>query len=155
MHCWHTVPKTQWDCIENWVKCDNVIVVRANFPQNHFQRWPYLSPSYPWERWKQVNDGTQLSIVTVSIWLSLFDPEGTVLWQFWPVKNSFVTMADTGLLVDISDPGGGDSGGSLGPLNLRRGRNSLASSHPKTLEVVKNSWLVKFCAIGPCNFWWL
>ena len=44
-------------------------------------------------------------------------------------------MANTGLLVDISDPGGGDCGGSLGPLNLRRGRNSLASSHPKTLEV--------------------
>jgi len=42
-------------------------------------------------------------------------------------------MANTGLLVDISDPGGGDCGGSLGPLNLRRGRNSLAS-HPKTLE---------------------
>ena len=44
-------------------------------------------------------------------------------------------MADIGLLVDISDPGGGDRGGALGPLNLRRGRNSLASSHPKTLEV--------------------
>ena len=44
-------------------------------------------------------------------------------------------MANTGLLVDISDPGGGDRGGALGPLNLRRGRNSLASSHPKTLEV--------------------
>ena len=43
-------------------------------------------------------------------------------------------MATTGLLVDISDPGGGDCGGSIGPLNLRRGRNSLAS-HPKTLEV--------------------
>ena len=34
-------------------------------------------------------------------------------------------MADTGLLVDISDPGGGDCGGNLGPLNLRRGRNSF------------------------------
>ena len=45
-------------------------------------------------------------------------------------------MGDTGLLVDISDPGGGDSGGNLGPLNLRRGRNSLlASNHLKTLEV--------------------
>jgi len=42
-------------------------------------------------------------------------------------------MTTTGLLVDISDPGGGDCGGSIGPLNLRRGRNSLAS-HPKTLE---------------------
>lgn len=45
-----------------------------------------------------------------------------------------VAMTTTGLLVDISDPGGGDCGGSIGPLNLRRGRNSLAS-HPKTLEV--------------------
>ena len=49
--------------------------------------------------------------------------------------NVVVTMTDIGLLVDISDPGGGDRGGALGPLNLRRGRNSLASSHPKTLEV--------------------
>ena len=54
-----------------------------------------------------------------------------------------MTMANTGLLVDISDPGGGDNGGSLGPLNLRRGRNSLASPHPKTLEVIKIPWLVK------------
>ena len=45
-------------------------------------------------------------------------------------------MAKIGLLVDISDPGGGDTGGSLGPLNLRRGRLSLASSQPKTLEVI-------------------
>jgi len=51
-----------------------------------------------------------------------------------PRYKNFVAMADTGLLVDISDPGGGDCGGNLGPLNLRRGRNSLASSHPKTLE---------------------
>ena len=45
-------------------------------------------------------------------------------------------MGDTGLLVDISDPGSGDSGANLGPLNLRRGRNSLlGSNHLKTLEV--------------------
>ena len=56
--------------------------------------------------------------------------------KFDPDSNNFVTMGDTGLLVDISDPGSGDSGANLGPLNLRRGRNSLlGSNHLKTLEV--------------------
>jgi len=37
-------------------------------------------------------------------------------------------------LVDISEPGASDKRRSLGPLNLRRGRLSLASCHPKPLE---------------------
>jgi len=43
-------------------------------------------------------------------------------------------MVDVGLLVDISEPGASDKRRSLGPLNLRRGRLSLASCHPKPLE---------------------
>ena len=61
-----------------------------------------------------------------------------------PIIISQEKMVDVGLLVDISEPGASDKRRSLGPLNLRRGRLSLASCLPKPLEVKIMIWCPEF-----------
>ena len=75
-----------------------------------------------------------------------------VLLDSQPIIISQEKMVDVGLLVDISEPGASDKRRSLGPLNLRRGRLSLASCHPKPLEV-KWFWYPELLIneIGDCR----